>query len=100
MIAILDEPGDDIYVDQMCDNAFNILENPPGEKCWLRVAQCTMNTSIHLQRKYFGEFVDTSVVIYLLLIDVNYIVCVCHDKIYVWTGFLMKPIDESQIVSA
>ena len=33
MIAILDEPGDDVYVDQMSDNAFSILENPPGEKC-------------------------------------------------------------------
>ena len=34
MIAILDEPGDDIYVEQMCDNAYDIVEDLPGEKCW------------------------------------------------------------------
>ena len=33
LVAILDEPSNAVYVDQMADNIYGIIESQPGEKC-------------------------------------------------------------------
>ena len=33
LVAILDDPDNNVFVDQMSDNTYEIILNQPGEKC-------------------------------------------------------------------